>query len=168
MSASVLRAHSSSLFGCLQSVYWSSSNFQGFKPHVERLAGSLAEYRDRLSSQNKKVKEMHSSLVPVRQLSESLSVSIIKKSGLSYPCYDKLLQILGNLEPYQHTCLSDITPDQSHERYMFISNLKSGLNIPVVMLTYSPGNNCGNLTFLWKYGDTDSKLFLKKVFVLLN
>lgn len=99
---------------------------------------------------------MHNSPVPVRQLSESLSVSIIKKSGRSYPCYDKLVQILSNLEPYEHICLSDITPDQSHERYTFIYNFKSGLNIPVVMLTYSPGNNCGNLTFLWRYGDADS------------
>ncbi len=89
MSASVVEAHSSSLFGCLQSAYWNGSNFQSFKPYVERLAGCLTEYSDKLSSQNKKVKKNHHSPVPVRQLSESLSVSIIKKSGMSYPCYDK-------------------------------------------------------------------------------
>ncbi len=156
MSASVVEAHSSSLFGCLQSAYWNGSNFQRFKPYVERLAGCLTEYSDKLSSQNKKVKKNHHLPVPVRQLSETLSVSIIKKSGMSYPCYDKLVQILSNLDSYEHTCLSNISPDQSRERYTFINNLKSGLNIPVVMLTYSPGNNCGNLTFLWKYGDNDS------------
>ncbi len=168
MSASVVEAHSSSLFGCLQSAYWNGSNFQSFKPYVERLAGCLTEYSDKLSSQNKKVKKNHHSPVPVRQLSESLSVSIIKQSGMSYPCYDKLVQILSNLDSNEHTCLSDISPDQSRERNTFINNLKSELNIPVVMLTYSPGNNCGNLTFLWKYGDNDSveTVFEKSVSVV--
>ncbi len=82
----------------------------------------------------KKVNKNHHSPVPVRQLSESLS----EKSGMSYPCYDKLVQILSNLDSYEHTCISHISPDQSRERY-----------IPVVMFTYSP-------TFLWIYGDNDS------------
>ncbi len=38
---------------------------------------------------------------------------------------------------------------------MFLKNLDGGLDIPVVLLTYSPGNNCGNLHFVWKYNDTD-------------
>ena len=38
---------------------------------------------------------------------------------------------------------------------MFLKNLNGGLDIPVVLLTYSPGNNCGNLHFIWTYNDKD-------------
>ena len=120
MCASVIRAHSSSLFSCLQSVYWNSPRFQNFKLSIELLAESLADYGDYLGSQNKRVKEMHSSPVPVCQLSDSLSVTIIKKSGLCYPRYRDLVRVLGNLEPYQHISLTDICPDQPRERYKFI------------------------------------------------
>lgn len=156
MSASVIRAHSSSLFTCLQHVCWNSPKFHAFKVSIEQLAGSLAEYSDRLSSQNKRAKEIHSSFVPVRQLSESLSVTVIKKTSVCYPCYSDLVRVLGTLEPYQHISLTDMCPDQPRERYKFIHSLKNGLNISVVLLTYSPGNNCGNLTFLWKYNETES------------
>ena len=156
MCAAVIRAHSSSLFGCLQNVYWSRPRFQNFKHSIEQLAGSLAEYGDYLGSQNKRAKEIHSSPVPVRQLSQSLSVTVIKNSGLCYPRYNDLVKLLSNLEPYQHISLTGICPDQPRKRYRFLQDLKNGLNVSVVSLTYSPGNNCGNLTFLWKYVETES------------
>ena len=65
MSSSVIRAHSSALFNCLQSVYWSKTKFSEFKPCIVQLAESLAGYSDFLVSQNKKMKEVHSSPVPV-------------------------------------------------------------------------------------------------------
>ena len=38
---------------------------------------------------------------------------------------------------------------------MFLKNLNGGLDIPVVLSTYSPGNNCSNLHSVWKYNDKD-------------
>ena len=155
MCSSVLRAHSQSLYSCLQNVYWSRPKFAKLKPSIEQLAASIAQYSDFLASQNKRMKEVHSLPVPVRELSNSLSVSIIKKSGLCYPCYDNVFQTMKNLEFYQHICLTDFCPEDHRERYKFILNLKNGFNISVVSLTYSPGNNRGNMNFIWKYDDND-------------
>ena len=44
MSSSVIRAHSSALFNCLQTVYWSKTKFSEFKPCIVQLAESLAGY----------------------------------------------------------------------------------------------------------------------------
>jgi hypothetical protein len=41
MSASVIRTHSSTLFTCLQSTYWSRSKFAVFKPCIEQLGNSI-------------------------------------------------------------------------------------------------------------------------------
>ena len=155
MCSSVLRTHSQSLYSCLQNVYWNRPKFAEFKHSIEQLAASLAQYSDFLTSQNKRMKEVHSSPAPVRELSDSLSVSILKKSGLRYPCYDNVFQVMKGLEFYQHVCLTDFCPEDHRERYKFISNLKNGFNISVVSLTYSPGNNCGNMHFIWRYDDND-------------
>lgn len=156
MCSSIIRSHSSTLFSCLQSVYWSRPKFAKFKPLIEQLAGSLTQYSDLLTSHNKRMKEIHSSPVPIRQLSDSLSISVINKSALRYPRYNEIFGVLSDLEPYQHICLTDLCPEDPRERYRLITGLKNGLDIPVVSLTYSPGNNCGNMHFLWKYPDTES------------
>ena len=40
--------------------------------------------------------------------------------------------------------------------YEFVHKLKHGLNIAVLLLTYSPRNNHGNLHFIWKYDSDQS------------
>ena len=156
MCSSTIRSLSSTLFSCLQSAYWNKPKFARFKPCIEQFADALSQYCDLLASQNKRTKEVHSSPIPIRQLSDSLSITIIKKSATRSPCYDEIFRVLSGLNFYQHICLTDLCPEEPCEKYMFIKNLKSGLNIPVISLTYSTGNNCGNMNFLWKYGEMES------------
>ena len=77
------------------------------KPSVEKLAGCMALYCEYLRSQNKKkMKQVHSSEVPVRQLSDSISVEVIQNTS-RFPCFDELSAALEKLETYQHLCLSE-------------------------------------------------------------
>ena len=47
--------------------------------------------------------------------------------------------------------LNNLTSAQPRERYEYIQSLeRSGLPFPVMLLTYSSGNNTGNLHFIWK------------------
>ena len=128
----------------------------------------MAQYSDLLSAQNKRAKEVHSSPVPVRQLSDSLSVTLIKKSPSRSQIYEEICSIINDLEDYQHVCLTDSCPGGARERYMFLKNLNGGLDIPVVLLTYSPGNNCSNLHFVWKCNDKDpiETIFTKTITVV--
>ena len=77
MSAAKILAISSSLFGCLQAEYWKRPHYKTFKKHVETLASSLAQHGDHLVSKNKRMKEVHNAEVPVRQLSEWLSIEVV-------------------------------------------------------------------------------------------
>ncbi len=103
------------------------------------------------------MKAVHGSEIPVRELSESLSVQVIPNSAVCFPCINSLSQSLKQLRPFQYMCLTEHCPDEPRKRYDYIQQLKRGLNVPVVLLTYSPGNNRGNLHFIWRY-DGDTKL----------
>ena len=156
MSATKILAISSSLFGCLQAEYWKRPHFEAFKKHVETLASSLAQYSDYLVSKNKRMKEVHNAEVPVRQLSESLSIEVVKRSAVLYPCFSSLSECLNDIQPYQQIFLTDHCPEAPRLRYEYIQKIQRGLDIPVVILTFSPGNNRGNFHFIWKYCSDDS------------
>ena len=156
MSAAKILAILSSLFGCLQGEYWKHPHFETFKKHVETLASSLAQYSDYLVSKNKRMKEVHNAEVPVRQLSESLSIEVVKRSAIRYPCFSSLSECLNDIQPYQQIFLTDHCPEAPRLRYECRQKIQRGLNIPVEILTFSPGNNRGNLHFIWKYCSDDS------------
>ena len=51
--------------------------------------------------------------------------------------------------------------------YQFLQNLHRGIDISVVLLTYSPGNNRGNLHFIWKLdGEPLETVFQKSLLVV--
>ncbi len=168
MSAACISAISSSLFGCLQAEHWKRPHFETFKKHVENLASSLAHYGDYLVSKNKRMKEVHSSDVPVHQLSESLSVEVVKRSAVRPPRFSSISDSLNDIQPYQKTFLTDHCPEAPRQRYEYIQEIQRGLDIPVVIMivivnckivncmTFSPGNNRGSLHFIWKYCSDDS------------
>lgn len=131
MSADILQSHSTSLFVCLQSLYWKRSKFAEFKPYVETLVGSMAQYTEYLRSQNKKMKQAHTSEVPIRQLSDSLSVEVIQKTA-SFPCFAELSAALEKQETYQHLCLSEFCPTEPQQRYRFLQKIKCGLTCSLI------------------------------------
>ena len=156
MSKDKILSIAESLFKCLQEAYWKQPTFIQFQQDVEGLANAMAVYSDYLSRKNKQVKLNHSLESPVRQLSDSLTLEIISQSKLCYPCFSDITERLNNTEPYDLVYLTELCPLEPRYRYDFIQKIKYGLNIPVVLLTFAPGNNRGNLYFIWKYSSDDS------------
>ena len=111
LSLSVLKSLSSSLFQNLQASFWSSTSFKSLQDDTRVLAETLANYSDYLFSRNKVMKTIHAQPVPVRQLSDALSLKYVR-------------------------------PGQARSRYEYIE--RSGLSCPIMLLTYSSGNNSGN------------------------
>ena len=101
------------------------------------------------------MKQVHTSEVPIRQLSDSLHVEVIQHTSC-FPCFNELSAVLENLETYQHLCLSEFCPSEAQHRYRFLQKIKGGLTKPIVLLTHSPGNNKGNLHFAWRFEETDT------------
>ena len=101
------------------------------------------------------MKLLHASEEPIRQLSDAISVSYIKSSNQMVPLFDHLNDRLESLHPYKPEFLNDYCPNDARKRYNFLQCLKEkGLQFPVLVLTYSSGNNvgkcilCGVLPFL--------------------
>ena len=98
------------------------------------------------------MKNLHSRAVPVRQLSDSLSAKHIPASA-SVPLgkFTPLSAALAAVKEFDHLFLNDFLPALPKPRYEYIQSLeRNGLPSPLVLLTYSSGNNAGNLHFIWK------------------
>ena len=152
LSSDTLKSLSRSLFSILQGSYWKCKSWQTFGSEVESLAGSLAQYVDYLERQNKKAKLRHASDVPIRQLSNSITLTYIKATtGSLFPSFRELSTTLEAAEPYQHVFLNDLCPGDPRRRYEFIQSLeRTGVESSVVVCTHSSGNNTGNMHFVWR------------------
>ena len=83
----MLSTLASSLYQNLQGSFWSHVSLQTLQQQTRLLAQSLAGYADYLSSQNKIMKAVHARSIPVRQMSESMSVKYIEPSGVDVGFY---------------------------------------------------------------------------------
>ena len=62
---------------------------------------------------------------------------------------------LSQAETYWHLSVDEFCPTEVQSRYRYIQRLTTGLNVPFVLLTYSPENNMGNLHFTWHFDNSD-------------
>ena len=127
-------------------------SFSYLQQHTHALAQSLANYSNYLSSQNKIMKLHHALPLPVRQVSDALSIKFVKPCiGVPLGRFDSLIAATDKLEDFEHLFLNDFTPATPMSRYQYLQCLeRNGIPSPVVLLTYSSGNNTGNLHFVWK------------------
>ena len=83
------------------------------------------------------MKAVHARSIPVRQLSDSVSVKYIE------PCWgalENVLNCLQELEDGEYLALNKVIPDQPIQRYEFIQCLEGNrLSVPIMLLTYSSG-----------------------------
>lgn len=150
MSSSMLSTLASSRFQNIQESFWSRESLHELHSQTRSLARSMAEYADYLTSQNKTMKGLHVRTCPVRQLSESLSAKYIGRCNGDM--HSKLVALFGCLQERgdsEYVELHEFTPDQPRRKYDFIQCLeRNGLPVPIMLLTYSSGNNAGNLHFV--------------------
>ena len=79
-----------------------------------------------------------------------MSVKYIEPcSGVPVSRLQELLHILQEMEDNQYLALNDLIPNEPRQKYEFIQCLeRNGLSAPIMLLTYSSGNNVGNLLCL--------------------
>ncbi len=111
---------------------------------MERLAKSLHDYASYLRDQNKKMKLVHCSRSPIRSISESITVQVIPVCSPTPIMFNDLEIALSHKNVFEYV-LAD-----PRKKYEYLKLLSSGLSVRTVKLTYSHGNNIGNLNFIWK------------------
>lgn len=156
MNATALRLCGDALFGCLQDVYWHKHGWKEFKANVELLATSLSKYSEYLDRQCTATKQVHSSQQPVRQIAENIAFTLLPKSPSTSPTFEELEKKLEEKELFEHILVEDTCPNEPRRKYEFIQMLmSSGIAVETALLTYSHGNNIGNLHFIWKVSGDD-------------
>ena len=125
MSSTVLSTLASSLYKNLQGSFWSHISFHRLQQETRLLAQSLAGYADYLSSQNKIMKAVHARSLPVRQISESMSVKYIEPcSGVPVSRLQELLHSLQEKEDNHYLAMNNLLPDEPGQKKEFIQCLE--------------------------------------------
>ena len=151
LSSQQLQVCADALFGCLQGVYWERTGWSELRTDVEVLATTLSKYVEYLQSRCEAMKRAHMSPLPVRQISENIVFSYLPTSTVVDSCHLELDNRLSELDMHEHLLVEDVFQADPRHKYEYINKLKvRGLPCKVAMLSYSHGNNIGNLHFLWK------------------
>ena len=133
------------------------------KNEVEQLANAVAKYTDYLEASRKKSKVNHTLSSPVWVISDSLHFQFLPVGDSAGPASLNSLQ--GHLEKnsnYETVCIEELKmcPSDSRSKYSLMQILNAeGIPFPTALLTYSHGNNVGNLSFLWKMKSVDESSF---------
>ena len=160
MSGSILREYSNDLYSCLQSSFWATSNWKSLKPDMGLLAESVSDYATYLIDHNEKIKRLHLSIQPPRNVSDNLVFQFLPCIDSSHHILDRLSSKLQSKENYDFLVVEEVCPSEPRKKYEYLEKLKSGLsNVRVAMLTYTHGNNVGNVHFVWKVPDYSSEAF---------
>ena len=65
-------------------------------------------------------------------------------------CLEGLSSAVEEAGPDVPVPLENFLPSERRRRYEYIENVKAGMNMPTVLVTYSPGGNIGNLHWIWQ------------------
>ena len=147
----VVRSNSQRLFQHLQAGFWGRSEWQAFKHEVEILARSLQKYCDHLCAKKQRTFANHHSQEQVCSIENSLSVQFVQQQHTVSSTLQSLCEEIEWAGPDTPVSLQDMNmlPEYRKRRYEYIEAIKNGLNVPVILVTYSPGGNSVNLQWVW-------------------
>lgn len=149
LARDTLLSHSQSLFGVLHYAFWSRPEWMVFKASVEQLARSLASYSDSLVAKRARIQAVHTSECSVRNIGDSLSVRFTRIHHSPPPYLAPIAKAVAAAGLNVPVELGALLPTERRRRYDWVTDLKRGLQVPLVHLTYSPGSNLGNLFWVW-------------------
>ena len=155
MSSDSLREFALELSTLLHCSFWDRPHWVELKPTFLSLLHSISSYVEYLVAKNKRVKNNHKSLTPVRDLSVNLHLKFITASEedtiLSLYVFEE--KVVSH-DIYQPVFITDLLPNDNVQKHRVLNSLIStGLKCPCILLVYSPGSNVSNLHFFWKVPD---------------
>ena len=161
LSASVLQSMSEHLFFCLQASYWSRCEWMELKTDVESLAQCLSQYTDYLECSKKRAMTNHYSKSSVHEVAENINFQFLPVSRTKSSSLLELQSRLEQVSDFQYVAVEDvISTVDSRAKYNLIKRMKSnGFPFPTALLSYTHGNNVGNLHFIWKVPSADVTSF---------
>ena len=155
MARDVLVSHSQSLFRVLQQAFWNRPEWVELRSAVQQLAQSLASYADHLVDKRIRMQAVHSAEEVVRNIGDSLSVRFTGVRHSPPPYTAPISEAVMAAGPETPVELGELLPSDRRRKYDWLMEVRNGLGVPLVHVTYSLGSNVGNLTWIWHSTATD-------------
>ncbi len=123
---------------------------------IEQLSNSIEKYTVYLEKSCKRVATNQAVDSPFRNISDGLNFRFLPEcQGNLRSNLKDLYDAINNVENYQVVAVEEYCPSEPSTKYYFMKTLKEcGLPCQTAMLTYTPGNNVGNCSFIWKVTTT--------------
>ena len=131
------------------------------KTDVESLAQCLSQYTDYLECSKKREVSNHYSKLPVHEVAENIIFQFLPVSKTKESSLLELQTRLEQVSDFQDVAIEDVLSIVDFRaKYNLISTIKSNsFPFPTALLSYSHGNNVGNLHFIWKVPSADETSF---------
>jgi len=119
------------------------------------LARMLQKYANIVSEKKLKMMELHSSPEQVYMIANSMTVQYLATRHTLEQCLKGLSSAVEEAGPDVLVPLENFLPSERCRRYEYMEHVKARMNMPTVLVTYSPGGNIGNLHWIWHTTCTD-------------
>ena len=119
------------------------------------LARMLQKYANIVSEKKLKMMELHSSPEQVCMIANSMTVQYLATRHTLEQCLKGLSSAVEEAGPDVLVPLENFLPSERCRRYEYMEHVKARMNMPTVLVTYSPGGNIGNLHWIWHTTCTD-------------
>ena len=146
-----MHSHLQRLFQNLQGGFWDRPEWQSFKQEVEILARSFQKYCDYLNGKKQRTFANHHSQQQICSIENSLTVQFVPQRHTVASSLEPLCERIADAGLDSSVFLQDagMLPGDHQRRYDYMERVKCGLDVPVILVTYSAGGSLGNLYWAW-------------------
>ncbi|CAB4425636.1 unnamed protein product [Rhizophagus irregularis] len=116
-------------------------------------ASETQEYANYLQGINNRMRTIHTSLVPVRNGRDDITVEDIEAVDLYPSQYEFLAQLLRESNNYDLLNIDHLLPSKPQNIYFFFQNICA--DVSFTLYRYYHGNYLGTLNFVWKIPSLD-------------
>ena len=114
-----------------------------------RGARMLQKYANIVSEKRLNMMELHSSPEQVRTIANSMTVQHFPAHHTLEQCLQGLSSAVEEAGPDVPVPIENLLPSERRKRNEYVEHVKAGMNMPTVLVTYSPGGNISNLHWIW-------------------
>lgn len=125
-------------------------SFADFRILIEGLRNALSGYSTYLLSKSKYQSLHHALSSPAANPTDNSATRFITRKQCPSDILQPLNQKVCSLSMYQAISLTDFLPADRRKRYSYVREIEKGLQVPIVLFTYTPGGSILNHHFVWR------------------
>ena len=139
----------------IQQPWTSLSHWEEVIKDIHDLIKIAQEYANYLQGVNNRMRTIHTSLAPIRNGRDDITVEDIEAVDLYPPQYESLAQLLHESNDYDLLNIDHLLPSKPQDTYLFFQKICA--DVSFTLYRYYHGNYLGTLNFVWKIPCLDKR-----------